>query len=104
MRLFQAALDTPLDSPFSATLSVHGLHFTVCALSKFHSALFLRFFCGTCGESCDFELRVETQRLRLRFFGTLSPKNLLWFLNLRKFNFFYFLRLFLKPLRQDIVE
>ena len=29
MRLFQAALDTPLDSPFSATLSVHGLHFTV---------------------------------------------------------------------------
>ena len=24
MRLFQAALDTPLDSPFSATLSVHG--------------------------------------------------------------------------------
>ena len=34
MRLFQAALDTPLDSPFSATLSVHGLHFTVCAPSK----------------------------------------------------------------------
>ena len=33
MRLFQAALDTPLDSPFSATLSVHGLHFTVCASS-----------------------------------------------------------------------
>ena len=31
MRLFQAALDTPLDSPFSATLSVHGLPFTVCA-------------------------------------------------------------------------
>ena len=29
MRLFQAALDTPLDSPFSATLSVHGLHFTI---------------------------------------------------------------------------
>ena len=25
MRLFQAALDTPLDSTFSATLSVHGL-------------------------------------------------------------------------------
>ena len=34
MRLFQAALDTPLDTPFSATLSVHGLHFTVCAPSK----------------------------------------------------------------------
>ena len=34
MRLFQAALDTPVDSPFSATLSVHGLHFTVCAPSS----------------------------------------------------------------------
>ena len=33
-RLFQAALDTPLDSPVSATLSVHGLHFTVCAPSS----------------------------------------------------------------------
>ena len=33
MRLLQGALDTPLDSPFSATLSVHGLHFTVCAPS-----------------------------------------------------------------------
>ena len=29
MRLFQAALDTCLDSPFFASLSVHGLHFTV---------------------------------------------------------------------------
>ena len=35
MRLFQAPLDTPLDSPFSATLSVHGLHFTVCAPSNY---------------------------------------------------------------------
>ena len=34
MRLFQAALDTPLDSPFSATLSVHGSHFTVYAASR----------------------------------------------------------------------
>ena len=34
MRLFQAALDTPLDSPFFANLSVHGLHFTVYAPSK----------------------------------------------------------------------
>ena len=33
MHLCQAALDTPLDSPLSATLSVHGLHFTVCAPS-----------------------------------------------------------------------
>ena len=38
MRLFQAALDTPLNSPFSATLSVHGLHFTVCAPSSFAGA------------------------------------------------------------------
>ena len=33
MHLFQGALDTPLDSPLSATLSIHGLHFTVCAPS-----------------------------------------------------------------------
>ena len=33
MRPFQAALDTCLDSPFSASLSVHGLHFMVCAPS-----------------------------------------------------------------------
>ena len=34
MRLFQAPLDTCLGSPFSASLSVHGLHFTVYAASK----------------------------------------------------------------------
>ena len=34
MRLFQAALDTCLDSPFFASLSVHGLHFTVYLPSK----------------------------------------------------------------------
>ena len=34
MRPFQAALDTCLDSPFFASLSVHGLHFTVYAPSK----------------------------------------------------------------------
>ena len=33
MRLFQAALATCLDSPFFASLSVHGLHFTVYAPS-----------------------------------------------------------------------
>ena len=33
MRLFQATLDTCLDSPFFASLSVHGLHFTVYAPS-----------------------------------------------------------------------
>ena len=46
MRLFQAALDTPLDGPFSATLSVHGLHFTVCAPSKIRH---LTIFC--CGST-----------------------------------------------------
>ena len=35
MSLFQVALDTPLGNPFSASLSVHGLHFTVCAPSNF---------------------------------------------------------------------
>ena len=34
MRLFQAALDTCLDSPFFESLSVHGLHFTVYAPSR----------------------------------------------------------------------
>ena len=34
MRLFQAARDTPLDSPSFASLSVHGLHFTVYTPSK----------------------------------------------------------------------
>ena len=33
MRLFWAALDTSLDSPFFASLSVHGLHFTAYARS-----------------------------------------------------------------------
>ena len=35
MRLFQAALDTCLNSPFFASLSSHGLHFTVYAASSF---------------------------------------------------------------------
>ena len=34
MRLFQAPLDTCLGSPFFASLSVHGLHFTVYAASS----------------------------------------------------------------------
>ena len=25
---------------------------------RFHSAIFLRFFCGTCGESCDFKFAI----------------------------------------------
>ena len=40
MSLFPAALDTPLDSPFAATLSVHGLHFTVCAPANSWKARF----------------------------------------------------------------
>ena len=43
MRLFQGALDTPLDSPFSTTLSVHGLHFTDCAPSKLFARPFREF-------------------------------------------------------------
>ena len=34
VHLLQAALDTCLDSPFFASLSVHGLHFTVYAPSS----------------------------------------------------------------------
>ena len=37
MRLLQGALDTPLDIPFSATLSVHGLHFTVLRVELIES-------------------------------------------------------------------
>ena len=35
MRLFEATLDPCLDSPFLASLSVHGLHLTVYAPSNF---------------------------------------------------------------------
>ena len=41
MRLLQAPLDTCLDSPFFAGLSVHGLHFTVYALSSIHFRKFV---------------------------------------------------------------
>ena len=45
MRLFQAPLDTCLGSPFFASLSVHGLHFTVYAPSIFRETnMFLRHF------------------------------------------------------------
>ena len=47
MCLFQAALDTPRDSPFTATLSVHGLHFTVYALSRYLNNMFKRIFLMT---------------------------------------------------------
>ena len=47
MRLFQAPLDTCLDSPFFASLSVHGLHFTVYApSSNFQYAIFVLEFAG----------------------------------------------------------
>ena len=51
MHPFQAALDTCLDSPFFASLSVHGLHFTVYApstnsltkvLTKMHTGVYMR--------------------------------------------------------------
>ena len=40
MRLFQAPLDTCLGSPFFASLSVHGLHFTVYAPSRYQNQSF----------------------------------------------------------------
>ena len=40
VRLFWAALDTCLDSPFFASLSVHGLHFTVYVPSKKAAGIF----------------------------------------------------------------
>ena len=63
MRPFQAALDTPLDSPFSATLSVHGLHFTVCATWKCDFSCDLYpFFYGFRGDvGCDFASAVRFQ-------------------------------------------
>ena len=44
MRLFRAPLDTPLDSPFSATPSVHGLHFTVSGPLICHENYFFELF------------------------------------------------------------
>ena len=52
MRLFQAALGTPLDSPFSASLSVHGLHFTVYAPSKFQPGFLPRASAKGFGDFC----------------------------------------------------
>ena len=53
MRLSKAALDTCLDNPFFASLSVHGLHFTVYAPSIFSHyfvfSLFLWSFTGILG-------------------------------------------------------
>ena len=42
LRLFQAPLDTCLDSPFCAACSIHGLPFTVCAPSKIHATSWTR--------------------------------------------------------------
>ena len=55
MRLFRAALDTCLNSPLFASLSVHGLHFTACVLSNTVSRVLFRErelteFCGKLGE------------------------------------------------------
>ena len=48
MRLLQAALDTCLESPLLASLSVHGLHFTVYAPTIF--AIFLGTYTGVLQE------------------------------------------------------
>ena len=61
MRLFQSALDTPLDSPFSATLSVHGLHFTVCAPSKFLGIFFAKIKGGGNSKESSIKNRGETK-------------------------------------------
>ena len=53
MRLFQAALDTYLDNPFFASLSVRGLHFTVYAPSK-KTEVVLQF-----SESCTAETALQ---------------------------------------------
>ena len=70
MRLFQAALDTPLDSPFSTTLSVHGLHFTVCAPSITYPFHFVELdFLVGCNGGKLFYLQLELFYLQLSFFA-----------------------------------
>ena len=86
------SLDTPLDSPFSATLSVHGLHFTVCAPSNYKNpAMRLRqawqpdLFCnpadqlqmfGTCDHDKGRKSAISGRRLHWRLstgFLAFSP-------------------------------
>ena len=55
MPLFQAPLDTCLDSPFFVGLSVHGLHFTVYAPSICFVAGEFFGFCGSGGPVGVFE-------------------------------------------------
>ena len=66
MRLFQAALGTCLDNPFFASLSVHGLHFTVYATGKITAVVLLIIF-GPSGQDilfpsgrCQLRLRLDT--------------------------------------------
>ena len=68
MRLFQAPLDTCLDSPFSASLSVHGLHFTVYAPSRKSRRFLISESLGTFGlfllsqrqeKRCDLEFAIS---------------------------------------------
>ena len=68
MRLLQAALDTCLDSPFFASLSVHGLHFTVCAPS-----IRIQWNAGT---ACVSECVLKTLACRGLRVGPSKPKSL----------------------------
>ena len=74
MRLFKAALDTPLDSPFSATLSVHGLHFTVCALSSICSC----YCCRGAGKQLQAQkeeiINLTQKRLKRDFFPLFAKR------------------------------
>ena len=67
MRLFQAALDASLDSPFFASLSVHGLHFTVYAPSTSMQPIFDFNPCVSIKKDIErrvFELRLDSNHRR----------------------------------------
>ena len=70
VRLFQAALDTCLNSPFFASLSVHGLDFTVYAPSQnvCVRGLFVALSCFFVGGL----LAVQTVFSASHFFGDFS--------------------------------
>ena len=74
--LVQAALDTCLDSPFFASLSVHGLHFAVYAFSRRPAKL----GCSGVQERPRLEAAkaaLEEVKKTLPFAVSGSPKNLL---------------------------
>ena len=66
VRVSQATLDTCLDSPFFASLSVHGLHFTLYAPSKKYlgnsCAIAILAGTGECQKPCDSTLVKDQKR------------------------------------------